>query len=79
MDRVKDKSAIITGAARGLGKADALMLASEGADIAIWDINLEGAQQVAREIRGLGRKALAMRVDITNRAQVEEAVKKARA
>lgn len=76
MGRVEDKVAIITGAARGLGKADALMLASEGADIAIWDINLDGAQQVAMEIRDLGRKALAMRVDITNRAKVEEAVQK---
>ena len=73
MDRVKDKLAIITGAARGLGKADALTLAKEGADIVIWDLNMEGAEQTTREVEELGRKATAMKVDVTNSNEVNEA------
>jgi NAD(P)-dependent dehydrogenase (short-subunit alcohol dehydrogenase family) len=73
MDRVKDKVAVITGAARGLGKADVLTLAREGADIAIWDVNMEGAEQTAREVRELGRKAIVMKVDVTNSTEVNEA------
>jgi NAD(P)-dependent dehydrogenase (short-subunit alcohol dehydrogenase family) len=76
MDRVKDKLAIITGAARGLGKAGALTLAKEGADIAIWDLNMEGAEQTAREVKELGRKAMAMKVDVTNSTEVNEATQK---
>jgi NAD(P)-dependent dehydrogenase (short-subunit alcohol dehydrogenase family) len=76
MDRVKDKVAIITGAARGFGKASTLTLAKEGADIAIWDIEIEGAEQAAREVRDLGRKALALKVDVTNSAEVNEAVER---
>jgi NAD(P)-dependent dehydrogenase (short-subunit alcohol dehydrogenase family) len=73
MDRLKDKTAVITGAARGLGKADALTLAREGADIAIWEMNMEEAEQTAMEIEELGRKAIAMKVDVTNSTEVNEA------
>lgn len=76
MERVKDKVAIITGAARGFGKADALTLAREGADIAIWEMNMEGAEQTAKEVRELGRKALVMKVDVTNSTEVNEAAEK---
>ncbi len=76
MERVKDKVAIITGAARGFGKADALTLAREGADIAIWEMNMERAEQTAKEVRELGRKALAMKVDVTNSTEVNEAAEK---
>ncbi|MBA7641689.1 3-oxoacyl-[acyl-carrier-protein] reductase FabG [subsurface metagenome] len=76
MNRVKDKLAIITGAARGFGKADALTLAREGADIAIWEINMDGAVQTAKEVRALGRKALAMKVDITNSSEINEVAQK---
>jgi 3-oxoacyl-[acyl-carrier protein] reductase len=76
MERVKDKVAVITGAARGFGRLDALTLAREGADIAIWEMNMEGAEQTAREVRESGRKALALKVDVTDSAQVNEAARK---
>lgn len=75
MERVKDKVAVITGAARGFGRLDALTLAGEGADIAIWEMNMEGAEQTAREVRELGRKALALKVDVTESTQVNEAAR----
>jgi 3-oxoacyl-[acyl-carrier protein] reductase len=76
MERVKDKVAIITGASRGLGKAMALTLAREGANIAIWEIEMEGAEQTAKEVRKLGRKAFSQSVDITDSSQVNAAGEK---
>lgn len=57
------KSALVTGAGRGLGRAFALGLARAGADVAVTDIDAGTAGRTAEEIRGLGRKALALRVD----------------
>jgi len=74
--RLKDKIALVTGAARGIGRAIALALASEGADIVIWDINIEEAQEASRDIEALGRRSLAQAVDVTNFSKVEEAVNK---
>jgi len=74
--RLKDKVALITGGARGIGKAIALTFAKEGADIVVADVNLELAQQTASEIEGLGRKALALAMDVTDYQKVEEAVNK---
>jgi 3-oxoacyl-[acyl-carrier protein] reductase len=75
---LKDKVAIITGAGSqiGFGKAIALALAKEGCDAIGVDIDGEGAEQTATEVRALGRKALGLKVDITNRAEVDAAVKK---
>ncbi|MFC3106575.1 SDR family oxidoreductase [Undibacterium arcticum] len=61
MNRVKDKVAIITGAASGVGKADALLLAAEGARVVLTDVNEEAGREVAREI---GDAALFVRHDI---------------
>ena len=61
MNRVKDKVAIVTGAASGVGKADALLLAAEGARVVLTDINEEAGRDVAREI---GDAALFVRHDI---------------
>jgi NAD(P)-dependent dehydrogenase (short-subunit alcohol dehydrogenase family) len=74
--RVKDKVAIVTGAARGLGKAIALTLAREGADVIIWDIDDESADQTAEEIVAMRKKGLAMVVDVVDSAQVNEAAEK---
>jgi NAD(P)-dependent dehydrogenase (short-subunit alcohol dehydrogenase family) len=57
------KSALVTGAGRGLGRAFALGLARAGADVAVTDIDAGTAGRTAEEIRALGRKALALRVD----------------
>ena len=74
--RLKDKVALVTGAARGIGRAIAFALASEGADIVIWDINIEEAKETSRDIEALGRRSLAQAIDVTNFSKVEEAVNK---
>ena len=74
--RLKDKVALITGGARGIGKAIAFAYAKEGADIVVADVNLEEAEKTAKEIELLGRKALALTMDVTDYTKVEEAVNK---
>ena len=74
--RLKDKVALITGGARGIGQAIAMAFAKEGADIVVADVNLEVAQKTASEIESLGRKALALEMDVTNYEKVEEGINK---
>jgi 3-oxoacyl-[acyl-carrier protein] reductase len=74
--RLKDKVAFITGGARGIGKAIALLFAQEGADIAIGDVNAKEAEATCSQIQALGRKALALEIDVTDFIKVEEAVNK---
>ncbi len=74
--RLQGKSAIVTGGASGIGRAIALCMAREGADLSIPDLNLEGAQAVAQEIEGLGRKALALRCDVSRAEEVEALVQR---
>jgi len=74
--RLKDKVALITGGARGIGRAIAMTFAREGSDIVVADINLEIAQQTALEVEGLGRKAMALAMDVTNYEAVEEGINK---
>jgi 3-oxoacyl-[acyl-carrier protein] reductase len=74
--RLKDKVALITGGARGIGRSIAMVFAREGADIVVADVNLESASKTAAEIEGLGRKALALELDVTDFAKVEDGVNK---
>jgi 3-oxoacyl-[acyl-carrier protein] reductase len=74
--RLKDKVALITGGARGIGRAIGLTFAKEGADIAVADVNLEIAAKTASEIEALGRKALALEMDVTDYQKVEDALNK---
>ena len=74
--RLKDRTALVTGGARGIGRQIALCFAQEGADIVIWDINLQEAEKTLQEIQAYGRRSLALEVDITNYAKVEEALNK---
>ena len=74
--KLKDKVALVTGGARGIGQAIAMTFAREGADIVVADVNLEVAQKTASEIEALGRKALALEMDVTDYAKVEEGVNK---
>jgi 3(or 17)beta-hydroxysteroid dehydrogenase len=66
MDRVKGKSAIITGGAGGLGSAIAALLAAEGAAVAITDVNEPGGRQVAAGIKASGGRALFIKHDVTS-------------
>ncbi|MFD2054256.1 L-iditol 2-dehydrogenase [Mesorhizobium calcicola] len=70
--RLAGKSALITGSARGIGRAFAEAYAGEGATVAIADINLEAAHKTAAEI---GSKAYAVKLDVTDLASIEAAVK----
>jgi len=69
--------ALVTGAARGIGKAIALTLAQEGADVVVTDVDLEGAQRVVQEIESLGRKAKAIQADVSQREVVQRLVSEA--
>jgi 3-oxoacyl-[acyl-carrier protein] reductase len=71
---LQHQTAIVTGAARGIGKGIALVLAREGADVVVADIHAEQAVQAAEEIRKLGLSAIATPVDITQRDQVDRLV-----
>ena len=66
--------ALVTGAAQGIGKAIALLLARNGADMVVSDINLEKAEETAKEIRAIGPKAMAVKVDVANLRDVEQMV-----
>ena len=68
---LKDKVTIMTGGARGLGKAMALSLAQAGSHIVIVDLDLETAQQTADAIASEGVRTLALKVDVTNQADAE--------
>ncbi|MDH3600093.1 MAG: SDR family oxidoreductase [Candidatus Tectomicrobia bacterium] len=70
------KSAMVTGAAKGIGKATALALARQGASVAIVDIQAEGAEQTASEVRQLGVEALAAPTDVADSSQVNSAVER---
>ncbi|MDO8433918.1 MAG: 3-oxoacyl-ACP reductase family protein [Candidatus Binatus sp.] len=65
MNRLNDKVAIVTGAAQGIGLAIAQRLASEGAKVALADIQFEAAERSAAEIRATGGTAIAVRLDVT--------------
>lgn len=78
MKRLEGRSAVVTGAARGLGEAIARRLAAEGANVAIGDINYEGVAQVARDIQEeYGVRAIALKADVTNEKEIAELVQSA--
>lgn len=73
------KNAVVTGGSRGIGRSIAIGLAAAGADVAFtYREQGEEADKVAREIGKLGRRALALRMDVTDRKSVEAAAAKAR-
>jgi len=65
------KTALVTGAGRGIGKATSLLLARAGADVAAADLDIEGAKKVAGEIEALGKKAIAIEADVTKKDSIE--------
>ena len=74
--RLKDKVAVITGAASGIGKDIAMVFAREGAKIVIADLNQEGADAVAKDLGGPG-KAIGIAMDVTDEEQVDTGMAKA--
>jgi len=77
--KLKGKIALVTGTGSqiGFGKRIATLLAEEGCDIISVDVDPDGAEKTAAEVKKLGRKAIAVKADISKRAEVDEAVKKA--
>jgi NAD(P)-dependent dehydrogenase (short-subunit alcohol dehydrogenase family) len=69
--RFRDRVAIVTGAASGIGRACALAFAAEGARLAICDVNMEGLEESRQAIEGAGAECLAMSVDVRQQEQVE--------
>jgi len=80
MPNLKNKTVLITGARRGMGRAHALILAKYGAKVIVTDIDLDECQQVVEEIKKQGGQALALRLDVTQKDEVaqvfQEAVQK---
>jgi len=72
--RLKDKSAIITGAASGIGKDIALVFAREGAKVAVADLNKDAAEATANEIRASGGQAMGVAMDVTDEQAVNDGV-----
>ena len=72
--QVKGHVAIVTGGGSGLGRACALMLAQEGANVVIADINPEAGPKVVAEVKKLGRDAFSLPTDSCNKAQVHKIV-----
>ncbi len=74
MARLQGRKAIVTGGAQGLGAAIVERLAQEGCDVALWDVNAE-AEKTAREVgERTGSRVAARQVDVTDAAQVRDAV-----
>jgi 3-oxoacyl-[acyl-carrier protein] reductase len=71
------KTIIITGAASGIGRATALIFAREGANVVCADLNERGVKETADQVAARGRKALALKTDVTSRKEVEAMTRQA--
>ena len=69
--RLREKTAIITGAGSGIGREAAILFAAEGAKVLVADRDLAAAERVAAEIKNVGRVATSHRVDVTREVEVE--------
>ena len=73
MKRLKDKVAIITGGADGIGKATAELFAAEGAKVAIWDLNTEKGEALVKQLKADGGEAIFVRANTSDLTSVENA------
>ncbi|MBI4306924.1 MAG: SDR family oxidoreductase [Chloroflexi bacterium] len=71
---LKGKTALVTGGGRGVGEAIAMVLAGEGADVAVGDIQLDTARAVSGNIEKLGRRSMALLLDVSSRKSAADAV-----
>ena len=75
MRGLTNRVAVVTGGAAGIGAAICRFLARDGADVAIWDWNTSAAQALVDEIAAMGRKVVVCKVDVSNKNDIESAVK----
>jgi NAD(P)-dependent dehydrogenase (short-subunit alcohol dehydrogenase family) len=73
---LENKTAIVTGAGRGIGKGIALKLAEAGANVVVADINLENCEKVASEISAKGVKSIAIKCDVSKKEEVDDLIAK---
>ena len=78
MHRLKDKVAIVTGAASGIGQASAIRMAAEGAKVIVADISLDGANGTVEKIKSAGGTATALLMDAMLDESIAEAIRKSR-
>jgi len=78
MGKLDNRIAVVTGSAGGLGRAIAELFASEGASLAILDLNVPGAEAVAEAIRSRGGSAMAVGVDVSDESSVNRAFERVR-
>ena len=71
---LENRVAIVTGGAKGMGRAMCLLFAREGCDVVVNALHIEGAKKVSDEVKALGRKSLAIKADISNSAEVNDMV-----
>jgi len=67
---LQGKTAIVTGAGRGIGEGIALALAREGANVVVMDRNVEDANRVVKKIVSSGGKAISFKADVTKKAEL---------
>jgi 3-oxoacyl-[acyl-carrier protein] reductase len=77
MAELKDKVAVITGARRGMGRADAINLAKAGAKVVVSDISQEDCDKVVEEIKKQGGEAIAVKCDVSKKSEADNLVKSA--
>jgi len=75
--QLSDKVAIVTGAGRGIGRATALALAKEGADVVLADMRADELENTRNEVKKIGRDALAVELNVTKKSDVDAMAKKA--
>ncbi len=73
-DYFQGKTIVITGAGSGIGRATALIFAREGANVVCADINEKGVEETAGKINAIGAQALALTIDVSKRAAVEDMI-----
>ena len=74
MRKLEGKVALVTGAGSGIGAATAVRFAQDGARVVCCDVNVDNAENVVAEIKGAGGEAIAVKVDVSQKDQVDAAV-----